>query len=184
MADRDEAGRFVKGNQLFKVAKERAEKNGNKLGRPRAYKDPEAMLQDAMDFFQWCEDNPLPEEKLFHAQGVVTRDTIYHKRPYTYNGFYVYNNINENTFREYKSRPEFSWVIKLIDDTMREQKFSGAAAGFFNANIIARDLGLRDAQDVDQKVSGSMEHTHDHGALGSAVVDALAKKYGKDKEGE
>ncbi len=43
----------------------------------------------------------------------------------------------------------------------------------------------RDKQDIEQTVNGSMEHTHDHGALGSAVVDALAKKYGKSSgEGE
>ena len=31
---------------------------------------------------------------------------------------------------------------------MFEQKFAGAAVGLFNANIIARDLGLADKQDI------------------------------------
>ena len=31
---------------------------------------------------------------------------------------------------------------------MFEQKFAGAAVGLFNANIIARDLGLTDKQEI------------------------------------
>ena len=31
---------------------------------------------------------------------------------------------------------------------MYSQKFEGAASGIFNANIIARDLGLSDKQDI------------------------------------
>jgi hypothetical protein len=37
---------------------------------------------------------------------------------------------------------------------MYTQKFTGAAAGFLNPNIIARDLGLRDAIDSDVTTGG------------------------------
>jgi hypothetical protein len=39
---------------------------------------------------------------------------------------------------------DFSKVITRIRETIYEQKFTGAASGFLNPNIIARDLGLAD----------------------------------------
>jgi hypothetical protein len=38
-------------------------------------------------------------------------------------------------------------VITRIDKYIYNQKFEGAAAGFLNPNIIARDLGLADKTD-------------------------------------
>ena len=45
----------------------------------------------------------------------------------------------------------FSELTAMIDSIIRTQKFEGAAADLFNANIISRDLGLvdRQARDVD-----------------------------------
>ena len=45
-------------------------------------------------------------------------------------------------------------VIDDIEKIIYRQKFEGAAAGLLNANIIARDLGLRDKQDVDHTSNG------------------------------
>ncbi len=42
---------------------------------------------------------------------------------------------------------DFLGVITYIEDTIYNQKYEGAAVGTYNANIIARDLGLRDSQD-------------------------------------
>lgn len=181
MADRDEAGRFVKGNQLHTIAAERAKERGKTFGRPKRI-TPEELYTEAIEYFEWCEDNPLPEQKIFHAQGIVTKDTIFHKRPYTYNGLYLYTGLNSSTYHEYKSYSDYSDVIKFIDDSIRENKYIGAAAGYFNANIIARDLGLRDSQDVDQKVSGNLQHDHEHKhehEFSNAVLDALRKKHGE-----
>ncbi len=44
---------------------------------------------------------------------------------------------------EYK---DFFGVYTRISQIIRTQKFEGAAVGLFNANIIARDLGLADKQ--------------------------------------
>lgn len=43
---------------------------------------------------------------------------------------------------------DFSAVINKIEEIIYQQKFEGAAVGLFNSNIIARDLGLRDKQDL------------------------------------
>ena len=65
--------------------------------------------------------------------------------------------ISQETLREYRKRPEFSGVIRAIDESIKNQKFEGAAAGFFNSNIIARDLGLKDKIESHQtSVSASI----------------------------
>ena len=60
----------------------------------------------------------------------------------------AYLRISHETLREYRKRREFSGVVRAIDESIKNQKFDGAAAGFFNANIIARDLGLKDKSEV------------------------------------
>jgi hypothetical protein len=48
---------------------------------------------------------------------------------------------------------DFSQIVTRVRETVFEQKFTGAAAGFLNANIIARDLGLADKQDINANVA-------------------------------
>ena len=79
------------------------------------------------------------------------------KRPYTWEGLEIFLDIS--SLREYKTNEnynDFSQVIKQIEKTIYTNKYSGAASGFFNANIIARDLGLVDKQQssVNMKVKG------------------------------
>ena len=44
---------------------------------------------------------------------------------------------------------DFLTIISYIEETCYSQKFEGAAADFFNSNIIARDLGLVDKKQLD-----------------------------------
>ena len=46
---------------------------------------------------------------------------------------------------------------------MFEQKFAGAAVGLFNADIIARDLGLTDKQEIkmDNAQVTTLERNHE-----------------------
>lgn len=53
-----------------------------------------------------------------------------------------------------KKAEDFLNVITWAENTIYNQKFEGAAAGIYNANIIARDLGLREG--VDNKVTGNI----------------------------
>jgi hypothetical protein len=59
-----------------------------------------------------------------------------------------------DSLREYKTNPEykdFSQVITRIEKIIYNQKFTGAASGFLNPNIIARDLGLTDKVESNNK---------------------------------
>lgn len=76
-------------------------------------------------------------------------------RPFTTHGLCLYLDCNTAYFRQFKTNcsEDFSTIIKQIEEVIYNQKFSGAASGFLNANLIARDLGLVDKKEVDNTVS-------------------------------
>ncbi|MFB4060974.1 terminase small subunit, partial [Escherichia coli] len=49
----------------------------------------------------------------------------------------------------FRSMEGFSDVTSRAEDIIYDQKFSGAAADLLNANIIARDLGLKEQSQVE-----------------------------------
>jgi hypothetical protein len=70
----------------------------------------------------------------------------------------VYFNHFESEIKDKKDEisKDFSKVITHIREIIYRQKFEGAAAGFLNPNIIARDLGLKDRTDLttdDEKIN-------------------------------
>ena len=143
-------------------------------GRKPLFSDPDQLWDACCEYFEWVEDNPLPEEKLFHANGVITKDTVYHQRPMTLSALRLFLGISDQTWIDYRKRNDFIGICQEIDTIIYNQKFSGATAGLMNASIIARDLGLRDGQDVRQTVehSGSVSITSEEAkAIGQALDD-------------
>lgn len=143
-----------KGNQFWKLR--------SSHGRDKLFETPELLWQAACEYFDWCDRNPLMEVE--QAKGVAkpVKDKktgrlkwppnlieLPKMRPYTLHGLCLYLDCNTAYFRSFKSqeraqKEDFSTVIAKIEEIIYNQKFSGAAAGFLNANIIARDLGLQD----------------------------------------
>lgn len=128
-----------------------------KHGRDRLFSDPKVLLKAAFDYFKWRENNPLYETD-FRGKD-ATEVQIPKMRAFTLNGLCIYLGVNSEYFNQFKKSLEgrsdeisqdFSWVITTIYDIIYDQKFTGAAAGFLNPNIIARDLGLTDKQEIKQ----------------------------------
>lgn len=120
-----------------------------KFGAPPAFSSPEEMWERAVEYFKWCEENTLNELKIFNNQGEIVSGDVPHMRAMTQAGLCAFLNIGVSTWHDYKKKDNFSEVISKIESIMYEQKFSGAAAGMLNSNIIARDLGLTDKKDVN-----------------------------------
>ena len=128
-------------------------KKGNKFwlarsshGRKPIFSNPEQLRNACYEYFQWVEDNPLYEEKIFHSQGIITKDTITKMRAMTIGGLRIFLGICEQTWVNYKNNPDFLGVVKEVEEIIYNQKFTGAAADLLNSNIIARELGLADKQ--------------------------------------
>ncbi len=129
-----------KGNQYWML--------GN-VGRKTIFKDSNELWDKCVGYFEWVVENPLLEEKLFHASGQITRATVSKMRAMTQNGLCLYLGIGEQTWRDYREREAFSEVTERVDHIIKEQKFTGAAADLLNPVIIARDLGL--SEKIDQQ---------------------------------
>ena len=113
-------------------------------GRTPIFHDADELWDAACEYFTWVEDHYFEDDQLFAYQGAVTRETVYKPRPMTLNGMCLFLDISDDTWVNYCDKKDFLGVTARIKKVIYEQKFAGAAAGHFNANIIARDLGLAD----------------------------------------
>jgi hypothetical protein len=132
------------GNQFWKLR--------SKHGRDKLFETPELLWEAACEYFEWCEANPLIEIDFKIVDGELTEVKFPKMRPFTLNGLCLYLDCGTAYFRNFKNEERakadgFKSVIAKIEETIYEQKFSGAAAGFLKENIIARDLGLADKND-------------------------------------
>jgi hypothetical protein len=115
----------------------------NKHGRDFEY-TPEELWEEAVKYFEWVESNPLVEDMVNFYQGMPTHEPVFKMRAMTVIGFCLYADIDPVTFYNYKKNEDFINIVTRIENIIRDQKFTGAAADLLNANIIARDLGLQD----------------------------------------
>ena len=138
-----------KGNQFWKLR--------NKHGRDRLFASPELLWEAACEYFEWCDKHPWTQ--VDYRGRELTKVELPTARPYTITGLCLYLDCNVQYFTDFENRltdsnqdKGFSVVITRIRETIYTQKFEGAAVGAYNANIIARDLGLTDKR----------EHKQDH----------------------
>lgn len=130
------------------------------VGRPRKYQTAQDLWDAAVEYFEWCEANPIFDHKLTQYQGDPIDVSTSIPRAMTIGGLCVHIGVNHKYLNDKmddldldtKEGQDFSEIIGHIREIIRDQKFSGAAAGLFNSNIIARDLGLVDKQETDQQV--------------------------------
>lgn len=123
----------------------------SKHGRDKLFASPTLLWNAACEYFEWCSQNPW--HRIDFKGKDADRVEIPTERPFTITGLCLYLNCSSSYFRAFKStlKPEnedFLTVITRIEETIYTQKFEGATVGAFNANIIARDLGLTDKQEL------------------------------------
>ena len=137
------------GNQFWKAR--------SSHGRDKIFSTPEVLWDAACEYFQWVEDNPLHEAKAFSFQGESWIESVPKMRAMTIEGLCIFLGVNSKYFNQFESSLDtdsdegkgFSNVICNVKEIIRQQKFVGAAADLLNPNIIARDLGLSDKQDLN-----------------------------------
>lgn len=137
------------GNQLWRAR--------TKHGRDKLFTSPKILLEACIEYFEWAEAHPIFETKSYMYQGAPVQDTIPHMRALTIAGLCVFIRITQETWGQYRKLEGYSDVIKEVESMMYEQKFSGAAAGMLNANIIARDLGLVEKAEVQSSVTVNID---------------------------
>lgn len=144
---------FKKGNKFWQIR--------SKHGQDRLFKSPELLWEAACEYFQWVDDNPEYESKPMvisignNSGSEVVMEKVPKKQPYTLQDLCSYLGVVSSYFRVFKAtlqpkQREFLTVIERIEETIYSQKFRGASSGFFNANLISRDLGLAEQVKMEQ----------------------------------
>jgi len=128
-----------------------------KHGRNKLFESSDVLWDACCEYFQWMEDNPIMEDKVNFYQGVAAHEPRPKMRAMTISGMCLFLDISEDTWANYRKDKDFLGVTNKAERIIYNQKFQGAAADLLNANIIARDLGLKDDKNVDHTSSdGSM----------------------------
>ena len=139
---------FEIGNQMWKLR--------SKHGRNKLFETPELLLEAAQEYFEHCHQNPFVEHEIITSNGKQTTKEKYRQRPFTLEGFQIYIGASEKYWRAFrkaeqaKEDSDFLPVIEAIENTVTNNQLSGAASGIFNANIVARKLGLTDKKEIEQ----------------------------------
>lgn len=126
---------FPKGNKIWQLR--------SRAGPHPKFETPEALWEACCEYFQWVEDNPLWEERASVYRGKIVKAQLRKMRAMTLDGLAIFLDVNVRTWDKWrKDRPDLGLVITRVEQIIYDQKFTGAAAGLLNANIISRDLGL------------------------------------------
>lgn len=137
------------GNQFWKAR--------STHGRKPIFAAPDDLWEACTEYFEWVEANPLYEDKVMSYQGVNTHEPIAKMRAMTIGGLCIFLDIDRTTWPEYGKKDGFSLIVTRVEEIIRDQKFSGAAADLLNPNIIARDLGLADRSEFTGKDGGPIQ---------------------------
>lgn len=128
------------GNQFWKLR--------SKHGRDKIFATPELLWEACQEYFEATDARKWIKTEFNGKDAVechVPTDT-----PYTWTGLYLFlDDIDHKTWELYANREEFIPITTRVRHIIYTQKFEGAAVGAFNANIIARDLGLKDTSEVN-----------------------------------
>lgn len=152
------------GNQFWKLR--------YKHGRDKIFATPDELWNAACEYFQWCDNNPLVEveqaksgsfklgeDKDGKPIAVPNLIELPKMRAYTLQGLCIYLDCNTKYIYDFEDGMKgkdddlskaFSEILSRIREVIYTQKFTGAAAGFLNPNLIARSLGLSERQENRQ----------------------------------
>jgi hypothetical protein len=117
-------------------------------GKSYMYHSGQELMAAAIEYFEWSDEHPMLEEVINFYQGVATKDHKEHRRPYSVASLLLFLGVDSGKWSQWMALPEFRGTIETINMIIRQQKFDGAAVGFYNANLISRDLGLADKSEL------------------------------------
>ena len=122
------------GNQFWKLRL--------KHGRDRVIQSPEELWENACEYFEWCDGNPL-YSKDWKGKDAMEVDVPL-RRVYQKGSFAICCGLSgwEKISDLKDVSDDFRDVVARIEQIIASQKFEGAAVDQFNARIIAQDLGL------------------------------------------
>lgn len=124
------------------------------LGRKKEY-TPKEWFEKIVEYFEWQQKQYwTKKESIKSGELAGTTMSVPITPPMNVGGLCLFADIDRRTYTNYKSGegyedffPITNWAAEIIELNQLE----GATIGAFNPNIIARQLGLADKQEIDVK---------------------------------
>ena len=137
------------GNQFWKLR--------SKHGRDKIFATPQIMLEACYEYFDY-QSKQVWNKTDFKGKD-VEKVKIPTASPFTLTGLCIFLGVNTKYFTEFESNldlknkvdKDFSEVITHVREIITTQQMEGAMVGTYNANIVARKLGLSDKKETTHK---------------------------------
>ena len=141
------------GNQFWKF---RA-----KHGRDKIFSTPRQLWESCCEYFEITDNRKWVKKDWVGKDAVqVERET---ETPYTISGMCLFLDVSREWWYKFKESVkndnDFLHIIARIENIIYTQKYEGAVVGAFNANLIARDLGLH--KDQEESAESITKAIHD-----------------------
>ena len=130
----------------------------SKIGRNLIFSTPADLWLGFTEWVEWVEDNPIVVgvKEMIVGEDIVQQD-VTKPRPMTLSGLSLFLGVPLRTWISYRNREEYKDVCQAAEAVIYDQKLSLAMVNSYNSNIVIRDLGLTDKQDIKQ--SGGLDNT-------------------------
>lgn len=123
------------------------------MGKHKYIETPERMWELFCEYVKHESENPYYKVEYVGKDGDMVRTPL--QVPITFEGFECYvadqniiNDLGDYSKNDDGRYSEYAPIITRIRNNCFSQNFKGAAVGLFNANLIAKKLGLVDKKDI------------------------------------
>ena len=130
----------------------------SKHGPDRIFSSPHELLIAAYEYFEWNAKNPWYKKELIRSGELAGQLVdIPLERPLSDKGLCSFIGVNTEYLRQFEKKVEAEGdqdtvrVIAHIREMIDRQQLEGAKLGVYNANIVARELGLKEHTDLTTK---------------------------------
>ena len=117
---------------------------------------PEKLWQLFLDYIEHERSNPMYKVEYVGKDGNQVKTPL--ETPITFEGFECYlqdqgviNDLGDYSKNDNGRYTDYAPIITRVKQNCFVHNFKGASVGLFNANIIARKLGLVDKKETEMK---------------------------------
>lgn len=120
------------------------------MGKHKYIETPEKLWEYFQAYVQFERDNPMNKVEYAGKDGIERNTQL--ETPITFEGFECYladqdivNDLGDYSSNKDDRYADYATIITRIRKNCFVNNYKGAAVGLFNANLIARKLGIADS---------------------------------------